>query len=250
VSWGWAIATCRGTSHLRDTSECQDTSCCIAAGDDKNILVAVVSDGAGSAPYSKQGSLITCRTISESARLHFAETELAPDDDEIWSWIDRIRDRIYLASQRLVSSPRDLAATLVAVIAMPSGTIVLHVGDGAAVVNMEGQWSVPSWPAHGEYASATYFVTDDPTVDLRITRLPYPVSGVGLFSDGLERLVLRFADQTPSATFFDKFAATVRTSTSPGTNLRLNASLKQYLNSAAINERTDDDKSLIIAVRQ
>ena len=118
------------------------------------------------------------------------------------------------------------------------------------MVNSEGQSLVPSWPAHGEYASQTYFVTDDPSTDLRITRLPYPVVGAAVFSDGIERLVLRFADQTASASFFDKFAATVRGAHVIGPIPRLNASLKQYLDSPAINERTDDDKSLIIAVLQ
>lgn len=250
MTWGWAIATCRGTSHLRDNSECQDTSRCIVVGRDKSILAAVVSDGAGSAKYGKQGSLLTCRTISEGARLHFSQTQSPPTDDDLWSWIDHARDRIFQSSQKLGTSPREFAATLVAVIAMPAETLVLHVGDGAAVINRENQWSVPSWPAHGEYASSTFFVTDDPTADLRITRLPYSIDGSAIFSDGIERLVLRFADQTPSASFFDKFAATVHSAGSPGSNPRLNASLKQYLDSPAINERTDDDKSLIIAVRR
>jgi hypothetical protein len=250
VTWGWAIGTCRGTSHVRDNSECQDTSRCIAAGPDRSILVAVVSDGAGSAKLSKKGSVLTCRTVSECARQHFVGGFAAPTDDELWSWLDQSRDRILLAAEKLGASPRDFAATLVAVLAMADETVVMHVGDGAAVISSEGQWLVPSWPAHGEYASTTYFVTDDPSADLRITRVPYSIDRAAVFTDGIERLVLRFSDQTASASFFDKLSATVRTLRRPGTTAQLNASLKAYLNSDTINERTDDDKSLIIAVRQ
>ncbi len=249
MTWAWAIATCRGTSHVRDNTECQDTSRCIAVGPNKNILVAVVSDGAGSARYGKQGSVLTCRTVSEGARQHFSRTNASPSDDEIWSWIDQTRDKISLAAVGVDATPREFAATLVAVIAMAEETLVLHIGDGAAVCSYEGQWAVPSWPAHGEYASQTYFVTDDPAADLRITRLPHSVEGAAAFSDGIERLVLRFSDQTASASFFDRFSATVRTGGRPGNNATLNLSLKNYLDSPAINERTDDDKSLIVAVR-
>ena len=49
--------------------------------------------------------------------------------------------------------------------------------------------------------------------------------------------------------FFDKFAATVRSAGLIGVNRVLNDSLKKYLDSPAINDRTDDDKSLIVAVR-
>lgn len=249
MTWAWAIATCRGTSHIRDGSECQDTSRCIAVGPDKQVLVAVVSDGAGSAAHSKRGSALTCRTISERARQHFAKSDTAPTDEEVWSWIDQARDRIGLAATSIGATLRDFAATLVCVIAMKDETLVLHVGDGAAVCKNDGQWLVPSWPAQGEYAATTYFVTDDPSADLRIVRLPYAVLDTAVFSDGIERQVLDFAAETASARFFDRFSNTVRTAGVPGNNATLNLSLKGFLDSSAITDRTDDDKSLIVAVR-
>jgi hypothetical protein len=247
---GWALATARGTSNLRDNSECQDTSRCLTLGPRKDVLLAVVSDGAGSAKLGKQGSALTCRTITEIARNHFANSDVSPTDEDLWDWVDQCRERINLASQLRQATPRDFSATLVALLALPDETITLHIGDGAAVINTDGQWLVPSWPAHGEYASMTYFITDDPSADLKITRLPYRIDAAAVFSDGIERLVLKFVDQTASASFFDKFATTVRTIKTPGCTAQLNASLKQYLDSPTINERTDDDKSLIIAVRQ
>lgn len=249
MTWGWSIATCRGTSHVRDDLECQDTSRCIAVGPDKRVLVAVVSDGAGSAPHSKRGSVVTCRTISEGARQHFAKTAEPPTDEDIWSWIDQVRDRIALAAAAIESTPREFAATLVAVIAMDAETLILHIGDGAAACNTDGQWVVPSWPEHGEYASTTFFVTDDPAANLRIVRLPYSVSGTAVFSDGIERQVLDFAAETASARLFDRFANTVRTAGVLGNNMELNVGLKAFLDSPKINDRTDDDKSLIVAVR-
>jgi len=250
VSWSWAIASCRGTSHVKDDTECQDTSRCILAGPRKDVLVAVVSDGAGSAKLAKEGSVLTCRTISELARQHFGKSEELPTDDALWDWHDQLRERISQASQLRQADFRDFSATLVAVLATRTEILIAHIGDGAAVVNTHGQWLVPSWPAQGEYASTTFFITDSPKADMRITRLPYAADGVALFTDGIERLVLRFSDQTASASFFDKFVTTVRTLDRAGASARLNSNLKQYLDSPTINERTDDDKSLIVAARR
>ena len=249
MTWMWAGATCRGTSHVRDGTVCQDTCRCIVVGEAHDVLVATVSDGAGSARFSKFGSVITCRTISEAARAHFAKSRCTPADEEAWEWVDLARDRLLIASEKLQVTRRELAATLIAVIATDADTLVLHVGDGAAVCKIDQKWLVPSWPAQGEYASTTFFITDDPAPDLRITRLPY-TDAVAVFSDGLERLLLRFSDRTVAETFFDKQVTTVRTNSRPGQAQFVNASLRQFLDSTKINERTDDDKSLIVAVRR
>jgi hypothetical protein len=249
VAWSWAIASCRGTSHVRDNSECQDTSRCAALGPNKDVLLALVSDGAGTAKFGKQGSALTCRTLVEAARSHFTTAASLPTDDEIFDWIDLVRTRIEKAAQTREAARRDFAATVVAACVTPTEALVIHIGDGAAVFQNEHNWTVPSWPAQGEYASTTFFITDDPAPSIRIERLPTPPKSVAVFTDGIERLVLRFSDQTPSATFFEKFIGTVRASGQPGANPALNQSLAKYLNSDQINERTDDDKSLILAAQ-
>jgi hypothetical protein len=128
--------------------------------------------------------------------------------------------------------------------------MILHIGDGAAVVQSGGIWSAVSWPENGDYASQTFFITDDPSPHLRITRLESPVDAVAVFSDGIERLVLDFSSRTAPAAFFDSMMKPFAVSSSVGRDLKLSASLMRYLNTESINERTDDDKSLILAVRR
>src|ERR1700743_1909445 len=149
MGWRWAIATCRGTSHIRDNSEGQDTSRCIRCGADGNVLVAVVSDGAGSAQFGKQGSVITCRIVSERAREYFSRSAELPTDEEIWNWIDQIRDSIFAYCEKSALVPRQFAATLVAVVATATRTLIAHIGDGAVVIQQGNEWAVPSWPAQG-----------------------------------------------------------------------------------------------------
>lgn len=250
MGWTWAAATRRGTSHERAGTPCQDMSRALLLGRRKSVFAAVVSDGAGSARFGGQGAALTCRAVITGARRYFAKFASLPDDDEVWSWIDDARDRITTAATRRDTESRQFACTLVATLALKNSTMILHVGDGAAVVRIGSEWKSPSWPASGEYASTTFFVTDDPTPQLRITRLPQGTDAVAVFTDGIERLALNFAEARPHAPFFDGIFQPVLRSEVAGRNRALAGSLANYLNSAAINERTDDDKSLVLAARR
>lgn len=248
MAWTWASASRRGTSHVKANTRCQDASHCIVTGP-SNALLAVVSDGAGSATFGGQGAWITCRTVVDAARKHFASSSCLPTDEQCWSWLDDVRDRIAKAADGRGRASRQFAATLVAVIASEAETLILHVGDGSAVLFVDGEWQAPSWPENGEYASTTFFVTDDPGARLRITRAA-GASAVAVFTDGIERLALDFASERPHPPFFDVIIRPIRDAEGYGRNGHLCGSLARYLDSAAINERTDDDKSLILACRR
>lgn len=250
MAWTWAAATCRGTSHERAGTSCQDVARALLIGRSKSVFAAIVSDGAGSARFGGPGAAVTCRTIVNCARRHFATTSEAPTDEDVWSWIDEARDRINTAAARRDTEARQFACTLVAVFAMRDSTLILHVGDGAAVLRWGGDWVSPSWPANGEYASTTFFVTEEPIPQLRITRLEQPADAVAVFTDGIERLTLNFAEGRPHAPFFDAMFQPIFRNEAAGKNNALTASLGRYLGGAAVNERTDDDKTLILAARR
>lgn len=248
MSWSWASASRRGTSHIKAGTRCQDASGCILAGP-SNALVAVVSDGAGSAKFGGQGAWITCRTIVQAARRHLACSSDMPNDEQCWLWLEGARERIFQAATRKSANPRQFAATLVAVIATETESLILHIGDGAAVLQLDGQWRAPSWPENGEYASTTFFVTDEPTPRLRVTRTG-KATAVAVFTDGIERLALDFASERPHAPFFEAVIRPIKQADGLGRSSPLANSLARYLDSDAINERTDDDKSLILACRR
>jgi len=246
--WKWISAAHKGTSHEKAGLRLQDALKCfsINAGN-KDFFFGVVSDGAGSASYGGEGASIVCRKISQAARNHLLTEALIPSDATIDSWIDQARDSIFFSASNRALTPRDFAATLVCVISDGDETVIIHIGDGCAVLNDGKEWIAPSWPDHGEYASTTFFVTDEPTLKLRITRVQIKVTSIALFSDGLERLGLDFSELKPYAGFFDGITKPMITSFAKGKDRNLSAALKRYLNSDPINSRTDDDKSLIIA---
>jgi hypothetical protein len=218
-------------------------------GPSASTLLAIVSDGAGSASFGGQGAALVCRTIIHQARVHFRENAALPTECDVWTWIDNVRDRISLAAMHRNVERREFASTLVAVLGADNGSLILHVGDGAAVLKIGDEWVSPSWPESGVYASTTFFVTDDPAPRLRVTRTE-ATQFIAVFSDGLERLVLDFAKKRPHAPFFESMIRPVERSGLTGIDKKLTSALRLYLDTPAVNERTDDDKSLILAARR
>ena len=62
TEWKYIWASAVGTSHSHTGAPCQDSSGCrvFTAGDGTRVLVAVASDGAGSAKRSEEGSSLAC----------------------------------------------------------------------------------------------------------------------------------------------------------------------------------------------
>jgi hypothetical protein len=175
-----------------------------------------------------------------------------PNDEAVLQWVDRVRDRISFAARQRSSTPRDFAATMIAVLSDGDQTLVAQVGDGCAALKdaQSGDWRIPLWPDHGEYASTTTFVTDDPEAKCRIHREQSDVSIVAVLTDGLERLAIDFAAGLPFAGFFDGVSRPVIASTAQGRDRPLSMHLEEYLNGEAICSRTDDDKTLVVAARK
>ena len=88
-------------------------------------------------------------------------------------------------------------------------SVFIHVGDGAFVCRAEGaaEWIVPTWPAQGEYAATTFFVTDEPEARLQFVNLDQSTEELAVFSDGIERLALEFSSKTAFSPFFEKMFA-------------------------------------------
>lgn len=251
-NWTWASATTKGTSHIRTGTRGQDAYRCYVPADTPEFLICVVSDGAGSADFGGEGASLVCRTISLAAQDHLRTRRELPTDEEVRAWVDRVRDRISYAARQRSKTPRDFAATMICVLSDGQRTLVAQVGDGCAVLKDVGaaEWRIPLWPDHGEYASTTTFVTDDPEANCRIARENSEIAAIATLTDGLERLALDFSSQRASEGFFDGMAKPVAASTAHGKDAPLSAMLKAYLEGDAVCSRTDDDKTLIVAVRR
>ncbi|MGY3487957.1 hypothetical protein ACVW1C_005840 [Bradyrhizobium sp. USDA 4011] len=251
--WQWVSASAIGTSHLRVNRGCDDSGACmLVAGKNESALVAVCSDGAGSAQRSSVGSRIIVRAFCRSVSSYFnGGGTLAGLSREIASdWLDDMRGRIEVTSTSAELTPRDFAATLVGCVVGERTAKILHVGDGAVVYRATNSedWLVGSWPSHGEYASTTYFVTDDPEPSFQLTEIEGSVSEFAVFTDGIEHLVLNFSTRGAFPPFFNQMFSGFKSEGSRK-NRKLSRHLYNYLNSPSVCDRTDDDKTLLLARR-
>lgn len=242
--WRWAAASRIGTSHQRLGTRKQDAYG-IRLG--AHALYAVVSDGAGSASHGGEGASVVCRHLLLAFKAWLAKHSQLPDEETVQSWMDELRDRLSVAAGHRGLTRRQFAATLVMLVIFDDQVVTLQVGDSALVGRKtDGTWEALCWPENGEFASTTYFVTDDPEARLHVTRQPLEHDAFALFSDGLEAVALDHSTQQPFVRFFDPMFRAVDEAPGTGRLVSLSSALGQYLDSPRLCERTDDDKTLIL----
>ncbi|WP_374940820.1 PP2C family serine/threonine-protein phosphatase [Bradyrhizobium sp. SRS-191] len=254
IEWEWVSASAVGTSHLKINRGCDDSGACLfVQGEHEAALIVACSDGAGSVQHSSLGARIAIRAFCRNVRNYLKDggTIRGISRDIASDWLDDIRGRIEIISQSLELPRREFAATLVGCVIGQSQATVLHVGDGAAVHRLAGsqEWDVSSWPAHGEYASTTYFITDDPQPNFSLNEISGSVAELAVFTDGIEHLVLNFATKRPFDPFFNQMFSGFKP-LGTGRNRNLSSHLRNYLRSPAVCQRTDDDKTLLLARRK
>lgn len=219
------------------------------------MLVAVVCDGAGSAAHSEIGSWLTSTTIVELVEVHFENGGCLVDidRDKVVGWIASTAERLTARARDDGNAPKDYSCTLIAAIVGNEAAVFAQIGDGAIVVS-HGEadgWSWVFWPHHGEYANQTVFVLSANATDaLEFSLAPRRIDELAIFSDGIERMVLHGATKAVNDPFFDQMFISIRASTVRGLDQKLSDRLKDYLGSAVINARTNDDKTLVLATRR
>jgi hypothetical protein len=247
--WRHIAQSLQGPSHVKDGTPCQDSHRVRIHGEGlKSTLVACVGDGAGSAKHSAIGSAIACDTILDHATRFLEAHSLADLKlDDVLLWCDDFRSRIKLEAEQAESTPRDFATTLCAAIINSDVAVFFQIGDGAIIIGNGSIYGIVFWPQSGEYANATNFLTgDDYQQKLEFVSTTCRFNKLAVMTDGLERLALKFDVQVPHTPFFDPlFRALASTSDLPG----LNDGLRSFLGSDSIHNRTDDDKTLVLATR-
>lgn len=255
-SWRIAAASAIGTSHVATGLPCQDFAhCAVIDTAGGPTLVSVVCDGAGSAAHSEVGAWLAASTFAELVDLHFEAGGSIADltKDQAREWVRLVADALEVRAKESGHSLRDYACTLLAAIVGTRDAAFLQVGDGAIVVSHgeEDGWSYVFWPQHGEYANTTNFVVSANALEVvEFEVAPRRIDELAMFSDGIENLVLHQVTQTVHGRFFDQMMPPVRKAAAPGLDAKLSDGLRSYLGSPRICERTDDDKSLILASRR
>jgi len=254
VRWTWAGAKAVGTAHMQVGLPCQDAYACHIAtpSPETEVLIAALADGAGSAERAEAGARLATSIFVDVVRDNLDEGTASPSQasELIRMGAEAARGALAAVARHEDREIQDFATTLMVAILDAGGGAVGKVGDGG-VVAAEGadhSWRPVLWPDHGEYVNTTSFLTDtDALEQFRVESLQSPVASVCLFSDGLERLVLDFRARTAHAPFFDTLFKSFNGEPEAGQAVAVSCELTALLASEGINQRTDDDKSILCA---
>jgi hypothetical protein len=248
--WKTVYQSVRGTSHQQSGQPCQDSSAARqAALADEIVLVLACSDGAGSAEFSDVGSRVACQTLVD---LVCAEARVAGKlgtvgPDRARGWLAEVRRAIGAQADLREIDLRQLACTLLFAVVGERGAAFGQIGDGAIVVGGNESYDAVFWPQSGEYVNTTNFISNPRFATLlEFAWRDAPVDEVALFSDGLQMLSLDYRQKRVHGPFFAPLFASLRKQASAGD---LMEPMRAFLESPRLAERTDDDKTLILATR-
>jgi hypothetical protein len=232
AAWRAVGASVVGSGHRARGVGCED-ACAVAVADDGALLI-VVADGAGSAAEAALGARVAVASALEALRRG------ADVGDALLVARAAVED-VAGAAGRPVGA---LAATVLATRVTAESLETAQVGDGALVVRRGGAYEVPAPDDKGEYLNETCFLTSDGwRAAMRRATVPAEgIDGVAAMTDGLQLLAFDLGSGAPHAPFFEPFLAFA----AEGGPVE---QLEEFLGSARVGERTDDDVTLVVAAR-
>ncbi|HVP96201.1 PP2C family serine/threonine-protein phosphatase [Methanoregula sp.] len=217
---------------------------------DRDFFIGLAADGAGSTIRGGIGAEIACETLylQVLSLIRTGRTLSSVTDDDARAWIAASREAILIRAQDDGQRLKDYACTLIGSVLSEDHAIFFQIGDGCIVTGNDDGYHTVFWPEQGEYANTTFFVSDDDFLDhIRIDRRERPPGEIALFTDGLQNLVLSFSTRTVHEGFFRPLFTVLRKNPEKG-GLDLTAQLHTLLTRDDVTARSDDDKTLILAV--
>lgn len=255
-AWRVAAATIRGKGHDETGSPCQD-ACAVRTSTNGEWIALVASDGAGTAANSQISSRYVADAFADALMAN--ASQLQTQSPGAWltdAVIQQVLDmRNALRKKAGSDDISSYHCTLVAALIGPSGGITIHLGDGAVFggaaapgtpskINLSSDYFL-SQPQNGEYANETVFLTEKDWIkNIRIAPLA-AVDWVVLGTDG--GMALAMADEKlPKTGFVTPVLHVVQQHNDNDTR---NNKLLAILSDPQADKLTNDDKTLVVAVR-
>jgi hypothetical protein len=255
ATWRIAHASAIGLAHINQNTECQDRFACraIKTAREGDVLIAVVADGAGSTTDGQTGAELACRVFVETvaAFLGAKDASLKSLTQEFGRhWISYFQQQIAREAEQNKKELRDYASTLVGAVVGESSSAFYQIGDGGIVFSASGtphSYCFAIAPVESEYVNVTDFITDETAAErLRFELVEEKIEDLILFSDGIYPVAVDYQKGAPHEPFLMPMIAPLRRGAATG---GLNEKLESFLASPKMNEKTDDDKTIILASR-
>jgi hypothetical protein len=249
-AWKLLSDSVSGVSHEISGLPCQDyyLADCVPAAD-AHVLVLVCADGAGSAEHADLGARTAAQMIAREIReaIEGGLRVSAIDSESMLGWHRHARELLRVEAELRSAPLRDFACTMLTAVVGDQAAAFSQIGDGAIILRDGDSYRTAFWPQSGEYVNTTNFLTDEEferCFEFLIIR--EPVDELALLTDGIQMLCLRYADKAAHDPFFRPLFEALRAADPLSL---LQAPLRAFLTSQQVNERTDDDKTLILAAR-
>jgi hypothetical protein len=246
ASWFTIAASACGTDHTRNGIGKQDAVARHPVGDRWIIAIA---DGAGSAPKSAEGAALAVEVATQSLEqcLLAADGGTLDAESAIVAAMMTAKIRLdQLASERSVRVS-DFHTTLALCLIDDRRVMAAQVGDALLIsANEDGELRPLIRPQKGEYANETRFLTSVQAHEEIELACHDQVEGLVAMTDGLLRLAARVPGYDPHPAFCTPLLMFARTI---GEESQGCEELGAFLRSPRVQSRTDDDLTLVIAVR-
>lgn len=259
--WQLSDASARGKAHVDNSLPNQDAVQVVTSANG-DIACAVVSDGAGTAARSAEGS----RAVADHVAVKMCEFGRRYRDSpiELEAVREELEFQIALVRRRLdpqETNLREFHCTFVMWLGTPTGAVVAQVGDSAAIASRFAWVNEPNgqhadfFPdggyrlyevERGEYSNETHFITEpDWQSHLRINLLPADIDAVVLMTDGAMDIAML------NGKVFRGFLSNLvgKLLATPSVSDR-QETIHAWLDDRQTYGVTGDDKTLFVAVRQ
>lgn len=246
--WAATGVSVAGASHIARSRPCEDA--CAGTVLTDRILLLAIGDGAGSASRAAEGS---SHSVHEALRFLAAQLDgPEPADGQDWrnlliATLIQVRTALVALSERTAgSSVRDFATTLLVAVVTETTLASLQVGDGAMVVRtQDGATEVIAAGPMSDFANETTFIDSAAALaEVAISTRPIKeVHGLAMVTDGVESISIDYKTNSAHTPFWDaifEFGGQAEAKAED---------LATTLNEDWVNELTDDDKTLVVAVR-
>ena len=245
--WRLAGATCRGQAHAALDRPNDDRFALTTLTD--RFVLCVVADGAGSCANGGQGAECVVQAAVDFFRLTKPEelSSVRQWESLLRQCLQATRHQLELEAEASRVELGSLATTLQVILASEREIGRLQVGDGAAVAAIGEDLKLLTPPAQNEFVNETDFVTGRQYIErAEISVLSeLSVSGIGVFSDGVTPLCVNLGSWAPHEPFFRPLFTHLRTVADIGD---VKPALEALLNSTEAHRRSDDDRTLVLAV--
>lgn len=247
----WEIVGCSaiGTKHITGGTPCQDAVCYERISD--QIIIGAVSDGMGSARRSDVGSKLAVQTALSQIKSTQCWLNQPKNDEgarEIFrSVLGQVQAALKKEAENGGYSVKDLNCTLLAFVATPEWLAAMQVGDGLIVVRPKGRdYQLLFMPDKGEFCNETTSVTSSHALEeMEVCVKSGSYEFICAATDGIENISLvKPENWRPFEGFFKPLEEQIMLSTNSIAHKK--KEIEDFLNSEQINQKTDDDKTLLL----